>query len=347
MRWSYNLERSQAVALWLFAVAAMIIAMVIVGGATRLTGSGLSITEWQPIHGVIPPLSHADWVAEFEKYQRIPQYEYVNRGMTLAAFKGIFWWEWSHRLLGRLIGVVFAVPLLVFLLTRTIPRRLIWRCVVIFLLGGLQGLVGWWMVASGLEQRVSVAPERLATHLGLALIIFCACIWTGLEAWWGKARPLPGLESKWRALGLVLPALAFVQSLLGALVAGNQAGLVFNDWPLMNGRWFPEGYAIPGASLVKSLLHSQAAVQFNHRIGAYTLFVCALLFAIGVARDRLPTPVRTLSNLLAFLVLCQACLGIWTLMNMAPLSLSIVHQLGAVVVLTTSVALAWRIRRPA
>ena len=183
MRWSYNLERSQAVAIWLFAIAALIVAIVIVGGATRLTGSGLSITEWAPIKGVLPPLSQAAWQAEFARYQRIPQFIYVNKGMTLPAFQSIYWWEWSHRLLGRLIGVVFAVPLFIFLVTRTIPRRLIWRCVIILLLGGLQGLVGWWMVASGLEGRVTVAPERLATHLGLALVLFAACVWTGLEAW--------------------------------------------------------------------------------------------------------------------------------------------------------------------
>jgi cytochrome c oxidase assembly protein subunit 15 len=347
MRWSYNLERSQAVALWLFAVAALIVAIVIVGGATRLTGSGLSITEWKPIHGTIPPLSAGAWQAEFEKYQQIPQYRFINQGMTLAAFKGIYWWEWTHRLLGRLVGVVFAVPFLVFLLTRSIPPRLIWRCAVILVMGGLQGLVGWWMVASGLSDRVSVAPERLATHLGLALVIFCACIWTGLEAWWGRARHGYGLDGKWRALGLGLPALALFQSLLGALVAGNQAGQIYNDWPLMNGRWFPEGYWLKGQGLWRTLFHSQAAVQFDHRLGAYLLFVCAVAFAIGASRARLPGPVRALAHLLAALVTLQAGLGIWTLMSHAPLSLSLAHQIGAVAVLTTAVALAWRVRRPA
>ena len=347
MRWSYNLERSQSVAVWLFAVAVLIVAIVIVGGATRLTGSGLSITEWHPVTGAVPPLSEPAWQAEFAKYQHIPQYQFINRGMTLAAFKSIYWWEWTHRLLGRLIGVVFAVPFLIFLVTRTIPRRLIWRCTVILLLGGLQGLVGWWMVASGLSNNVFVAPERLATHLGLALIVFCACIWTGLEAWWGKARVGYGLEGRWRAFGLVLPGLAFVQSLLGALVAGNHAGQIYNDWPRMNGRWFPEDYALKGQALWKTLFNSQAAVQFDHRIGAYLLFACAIAFAIGVSRARLPAPVRVLSQLLAILVTVQAALGIWTLVSHAPLSLSLVHQVGAVVVLTTATALAWRIRRPA
>jgi cytochrome c oxidase assembly protein subunit 15 len=347
MRWSYNLERSQAVATWLFAIAVLIIAMVIVGGTTRLTGSGLSITEWRPVTGVVPPLSDQAWLAEFQKYQHIPQYEFVNRGMTLAAFKSIYWWEWAHRLLGRLIGVVFAVPFVIFLVTRTIPRRMIWRCVLILALGALQGLVGWWMVASGLSQRVSVAPERLATHLGLALVLFCACVWNGLEAWWGKARIGYVLEERWRVLGMVLALFVLFQSLLGALVAGNHAGLVYNDWPLMNGHIFPSDYSAPGQGLWQTLFHSQAAVQLHHRIGAYLLFACTVAFAIAVQRARLPGPVRALAAILALATTLQAALGIWTLMSVAPLSLSLTHQIGAVLVLTVAVALAWRIRRPA
>ena len=347
MRWSYNLERSKPVAVWLFAVAILIVAIVIVGGATRLTGSGLSITQWKPLSGVLPPLSDQAWAAAFDGYRAIPQFRLVNPDMTLEGFKSIYWGEWTHRLLGRLVGVVFAVPFIVFLLTRFIPRRLIWRCTALLLLGGLQGLVGWWMVASGLSVRVSVAPERLATHLGLALFVFCACIWTGLEAWWGRARVGYGLDEKWRVLGFGLPALALVQSLLGALVAGNQAGQAYNDWPLMNHRVFPEDYWLKGQGLWKTLFHSQAAVQFDHRIGAYLLFACAVAFAIGVSRARLPTPVRALAHLLAALVTLQAALGVWTLMSHAPLSLSLTHQVGAVLVLTTATALAWRVRRPA
>jgi cytochrome c oxidase assembly protein subunit 15 len=347
MRWSYNLERSRAVAIWLFAVAAVILAIVVVGGATRLTGSGLSITEWRPVTGAVPPMSEAAWTAEFARYQQIPQYKYINQGMSLDAFKGIYWWEWTHRLLGRLVGVLFAVPFLVFLALRSIPRRLIWRCVVILLLGGLQGLVGWWMVASGLSVRVSVAPERLALHLGLALIVLCACVWTGLEAWFGKARVGYGLEDKWRLPAAALMVLAFVQSLLGALVAGNDAGQVYNDWPLMNGRIIPDDYVAQGGGLAKTLLHSQGAVQFDHRLGAYVLFASALAFALAVTRARLPTPVKALAHLLAALVFLQAGLGVWTLMEHAPLVLSSLHQVGAVGVLTCAVILAWRARRPA
>src|SRR5579875_1191406 len=188
MRWSRSPDRSVAVALWLFLIAALVLAMVVVGGATRLTGSGLSITEWRPVTGAVPPLSHQAWLAEFQRYQRIPQYRFLNRGMSLGEFQFIYWWEWTHRFLGRLIGVVFFVPLVAFLGWRRMPARLTWRCVLLLILGGLQGAVGWWMVASGLSQRVSVAPERLATHLGLALVIYGFAVWTGLEAWFGRPR---------------------------------------------------------------------------------------------------------------------------------------------------------------
>ena len=343
MRWSYNLERSRLVAIWLFTVALIVLALVIVGGATRLTGSGLSITEWRPVTGAIPPLTEAGWASEFAKYKQIPQYTQVNVGMTLEAFKTIYWWEWGHRLLARLVGVIFAVPFAIFLVTKTIPRRLIWRCWVLLALGGLQGFVGWWMVSSGLSDRVSVAPERLATHLGLALLVFCLCIWTGLEAWFGKARGPGQADARWRLGSRVLFGLAFFQSLLGALVAGNDAGLIYNDWPLMNGRFFPADYAADG--LWRTLAHSQAAVQFNHRLFGYLLFVAAIAFAVGVARARFGGPVKPLAMLTAALVTAQAGLGVWTLMAAAPLSLSILHQTGAVAVLAASLGLAWRMRR--
>lgn len=347
MRWSYNLERSQAVALWLFAVAALILGIVVVGGATRLTGSGLSITEWRPIEGVLPPLTDQGWATEFAKYQRIPQFRYVNPTMTVEAFKGIYWWEWTHRFLGRLVGVAFAAPFVAFLVLRRIPRRLIWRCLAILALGGLQGFVGWWMVASGLAGRVSVAPERLATHLGLALIIMGACVWTGLEAWFGKARPGYALEPRWRFAATALPVLAFVQSLLGALVAGADAGQVYNDWPLMNGRILPADYVAAGGGLWRTLLHSQAAVQFNHRLMAYVLFACVIGFWLAVSGTRLAAPVKALAQALGLLVMLQMLLGIWTLMAHAPVWLSSLHQIGAVAVLICAVVLAWRVRRPA
>jgi cytochrome c oxidase assembly protein subunit 15 len=330
------------VAVWLFVTAFLVFCMVVVGGATRLTGSGLSITEWKPVTGVIPPLSEHGWLVEFQKYQRIPQYRFVNRDMTLAGFQGIYWWEWTHRLLGRLLGVVFGLPFVIFLILRRIPARLIWRCVTLFGLGGLQGLVGWWMVKSGLEGRVSVAPERLATHLGLALILYAGLIWTGWEAWAGAARP--DHRPRWSAAGAALAVMALIQSLLGALVAGNQAGLVDNDWPLMNRAVIPIDYWAGG--LWRTLIHSQAAVQFNHRLGGYVLLAMAIAFAVGALRSRrLAAQTKALFVVAAVLVTCQAALGVTTLMLHAPLGLSVLHQAGAAIVLGLAVTLAWRSQR--
>ena len=336
-------ETSRPVAVWLFAVAALVFGMVVLGGSTRLTGSGLSITEWRPVTGTLPPLGHAAWLAEFQKYQHIPQYRLINSGMSLSDFQGIYWWEWAHRLLGRLIGVAFLVPFVIFLAMRRIPKRLIWRTVVIFALGGLQGLVGWWMVASGLVARVSVAPERLAVHLGLALLVFCLLIWTGLEAWFGPGRT--NLEMRWRLPAALVAALVFLQIMLGGLVAGNNAGQIYNDWPLMNGRLFPPDYVGSGGFL-HALMHSQAAVQFNHRIGAYLLVIAAIVaVVVGVRRRELPRGASELAFLFAALVLAQATLGVVTLINHAPLALALMHQCLAAVVLASALGLAWRVRR--
>jgi heme a synthase len=337
-------DRSRPVALWLFAVAFLVLCMVVVGGATRLTGSGLSITEWKPISGVIPPLSQAAWQAEFANYQRIPQYRLINHGMSLQAFQGIYWWEWTHRLLGRLLGVVFAVPFLVFLAMGSLPRRLIWRCVVLFALGGLQGGVGWLMVRTGIvpKDAIAVAPEALAAHLGFALFLFGALIWTALEALAGAPRS--SHQPRWALAALAIAVLALIQCVLGALVAGNHAGLIYNDWPLMAGHLFPKAYWIGG--LWTSLLHSQAAVQFNHRLGAYLLLALAIGSAIAARQS--PLVGRATQGLFlatAVLVSLQACLGIATLMMRAPLGLSALHQVGATLVLACAVALAWRSQR--
>lgn len=336
-------DRSRPVAIWLFIVAAMVFAMVVVGGATRLTDSGLSITQWQPIMGALPPMSEQAWRESFELYKQIPQYHLVNPDMTLEGYKGIFWWEWAHRLLGRTVGAAFAIPFAVFLIRRDIPRRLIWRCAAMLGLGGLQGLVGWWMVSSGLAERVSVAPERLMTHLGLALALFVLLIWTALDAWNGAPRVED--RSPWRGWALAFLGAVFVQSLLGALVAGNDAGLVYNDWPLMNGRFFPAEYA--GVGFWGTLAHSQAAVQFHHRLVAYALFVAAILMAVWARRDRLlVADAKALAAVVAGVVSLQAGLGVWTLVAAVPIGLGVLHQAGAAVLLAVATAFAWRVRRP-
>lgn len=335
-------DRSRPVAIWLFVVAALVLAMVVVGGATRLTDSGLSITQWKPIRGTLPPLSAAEWQAEFDGYKQIPQYAQLNAGMSLGQFKVIFWWEWAHRLLGRIVGLAFFVPFVVFALRRELPRRLFLRLAGIFVLGGLQGLVGWWMVSSGLSDRVYVAPERLMTHLGLAFALFAMLLWTGFDAWAGAARQT--LPSPWGRRAAIVAGMIYVQVLLGALVAGNKAGLVFNDWPLMNGRFFPDDYW--AGSLWASLAHSQGAVQLHHRLFAYLLTILALLMGLAAWRSSyLARDAKLLGLGVGVAVLLQASLGIATLMAHATLALSIAHQLAAALVFTLAIAFAWRVRR--
>lgn len=335
-------DRSTAVAVWLGVVALFILAMVVVGGATRLTGSGLSITEWKPIMGALPPMGDAAWAEAFHKYRQIPQYQLVNAGMTLAEFKYIFWWEWGHRLLGRVIGLIFAIPFVYFLIRRQIPRRLIWRCVGLLVLGGLQGLAGWWMVASGLSERVSVAPERLTLHLGLALILFVAVVWTALDAFAGKPRQ--DSVTRWRTGALVFLGAVFLQCLLGALVAGTDAGFVYNDWPLMNGHVWPQDYA--GNGVWQTLAHNQASVQLHHRLGAYAIALATVFLVAMAGRSRtLNSNSKQAAWILGGVVALQVLLGIAALMMVVPLWLGLLHQAGAVLLLAAATLFAWRVRR--
>lgn len=327
-------ERSRATAAWLFAVAALVFAMVVVGGATRLTDSGLSITEWRPVTGAVPPLSQADWQSEFAKYRTIPEYQRVNAGMSLEQFKTIYWWEWGHRFLGRLIGLAYGLPFVVLLALRRIPRRLLPHTTVLLALGGLQGFIGWWMVSSGLSERVDVAPERLTTHLGLALVIFMGLVWTGLEAWRG---PQVSTRSAWRTAAAGLLALTFGQILLGGLVAGNDAGLVHADWPLMSGRLVPEDY--DNGSIWMTAVHGPAATQLHHRLGAYLLFAGAIAMALAAWRGRAGQALRGPALTFAGLVTAQAALGIATLVSLVPLALGVLHQAGAVLVLLSALLL--------
>ncbi|HAC01693.1 COX15/CtaA family protein [Brevundimonas naejangsanensis] len=335
-----DLDRSRAVALWLFFCATLVFAMVVVGGATRLTGSGLSITEWKPIMGALPPMNHADWVEAFDKYKAIPQYTEVNAGMSMAQFQYIFWWEWAHRLLGRLIGAVFALPFIAFLAFRVIPRRLIGRCAVLLALGGLQGLIGWWMVSSGLAERVDVAPERLATHLGLAFLIFAGLIWTGLEAWAGVEANRPSRAWTWGA-GLLLGGV-FIQCLLGGLVAGAKAGLIYTDWPLMNGAFFPP---IAWGQGALAFLHDQGLVQLNHRIGAYVLLFAGTFYAVQALRGRLDGGLGVAAVVFAGGLWFQAGLGVMTLIHAVPVTLGVLHQAVAALVLGAATVNLWLVRR--
>lgn len=312
-------SQKRDIALWLFIVAGAVAMMVVVGGLTRLTDSGLSITQWQPIAGIVPPLSQAAWAEAFLLYQQIPEYQLINRGMSLAEFKYIYWWEWAHRALGRVVGVIFLVPFLVFLWR----RRLSWgetpALLVLFVLGAGQGVLGWYMVQSGLVDRVDVSHYRLAAHLGLALVIFVFSLWLGLRYWYGKGG------GTYQGLATLIVVLVLGQSVLGALVAGLDAGKVYNDFPLMAGAWIPEGLFSP---LSGAVLDDPLSVQFIHRITAYALFLLVIWHSWTI-RNSLDLTAKALLTA----IFAQILLGIATLIYIAPLALAAAHQIGGVVVL--------------
>lgn len=324
-----------AVGLWLLAVAAVILGMVVIGGLTRLTGSGLSITQWKPIMGALPPLSDAEWADAFAKYRQIPQYLLQNSNMTLEGFKGIFWWEWTHRLLGRLVGVLFAVPFLWFAATGAIARRDWPRFVILFALGGLQGLIGWWMVQSGLETRVSVSQYRLAIHLGAAIILLGAMVWAALE----YLRPGQSTGFSKRAGAFV--GLVYLQMLLGALVAGLHAGLIYNTWPDMNGRLLPEDPFFLSPWWL-NFFENEGLVQFVHRIGAYV--VAGAVAWVYVEGIKLSGWAKKTAKLAAALTAFQIFLGIATLLMMAPQFLAALHQVTAALLFCVAVWHAYEVR---
>lgn len=340
----HGVDRStQLVRLWLFVVAAMIFAMVVVGGSTRLTGSGLSITEWAPIMGAIPPLSETDWAVAFAKYREIPQYRLENAGMTLDEFKAIFWWEWSHRLLGRTVGFVYALPLAWFALRGVVRRADLPRYLLLLALGGLQGVVGWWMVASGLVDRVSVAPYRLAVHLTLAVVLFAAVLWTALTR--GRSHLVRRRSPVLRIGAGLIVAWVILQICLGALVAGNHAGLVYNTWPSMNGDFVPPDLW-NWEPWWRNLFENHAMVQFLHRMGAYVLFTLVIgQFALVVVTAR-TTTARISAFVLGLAVAFQMVVGIATLLMQVPISLALTHQAIAMVVLAAAVVHAVSVFAP-
>ena len=327
--------------LWLYAVAALMVATVVVGGATRLTKSGLSIVEWKPVTGVVPPLSHAEWQAEFAKYQQIPQYRELNRGMSLPQFQTIYWWEWSHRLLARLVGAAFLLPFLFFLWRGWIEPRLQRQLWTLFGAGALLGAVGWWMVSSGLSARVSVSQYRLAFHLTLACAIYAAIVWTALGLSGRTPQTVP--RRVW-AGAVALVALVVVQIYLGALVAGLDAGLTFNTWPLIDGAFIPSAERLWFETPVwRNLFENTLTVQFNHRMAAYALWLIAVLHAIDAARLGGDGRAGRGALALAVAVTIQAGIGIATLLYQATIGLALTHQAMAIVVLTIAVVHARRI----
>jgi cytochrome c oxidase assembly protein subunit 15 len=335
---------TRAIIVWLSVCCVLVFAMVVVGGVTRLTHSGLSITEWQPIIGTLPPLAAADWNDAFAKYQATPEFREVNHAMTLAEFKGIYWWEYFHRLLGRAIGVAFIGPYLWFLARRRIPPGYAWPLVGIFLLGGLQGAVGWLMVQSGLVDDPRVSQFRLTAHLGLAFAIFAAMLWTALSLAFPRRSERPSAEARaLRSLARAVAALVFVMVLSGGFVAGIRAGFAYNTFPLM------QGHVIPPEILMldpwwKNFFWNMATVQFDHRMLAWLLAFSVPLLWWRVRRVDVPARAKHLGSALLGMLAVQISLGIATLVNVVPLPLAALHQAGAVAVFALALAAAHALR---
>lgn len=317
-------DRLRPVRIWLYVIALLVLVMVAVGGITRLTDSGLSITSWKPISGAIPPLSAADWQAEFDAYKQIPEYQTQNHWMSLAEFKFIFWWEWGHRFLGRLIGLAFFVPFIVFLAQKRLDRSLALPLAVLFVLGGLQGFLGWWMVSSGLSDRVDVSQYRLAAHLGAACILFIALIWVARSITPkppGSVPPPP----RWRLAVLALGALLYLQLIAGAFVAGTDAGYSHNTWPLMDGRIIPNGLFVMQPAWV-NFFENVLTIQFAHRMIAYLIAVYVAALVWRGAKNPGFAGVHGWMPRIGLLVALQIALGITTLLTVVPISLGVGHQ---------------------
>ncbi len=336
-------RRRLRVALWLFAVAYMIWGMIMLGGATRLTGSGLSIMEWAPVTGILPPLSNAEWHRLFDLYKQIPQYQLLHEGMGIAGFKAIFWLEWIHRAWGRLIGFVFLVPLIWFAATGGIERRLMPRLVLLFVLGGLQGFAGWFMVQSGtFPGSIAVSPYRLVLHLTLALTLFGVILWTALS----QISPVPvSIPRAARVRGLAIGSVVMVglTIIAGGFTAGTHAGLEYNTFPLMDGRLIPEGYDMLSPPL-RNLTENPIAVQFDHRVLATLTAITVLATLFAGFRTRMPRHARAALLCMAAAVAVQYCLGIATLLTVVSIPIAVAHQATAVLLLASSLFAAHTLR---
>lgn len=326
---------ARPIGLWLVAVAALVFAMVVVGGVTRLTRSGLSIVEWKPVMGAVPPLAETQWQAEFEKYQRTPEYREVNAGMSLAEFKQIYYVEWTHRLLGRLIFIVYLVPLVYFGLRRRLSLSLALKLLGILALGALQAALGWFMVQSGLVDIPRVSPYRLTAHLALAVVMYGCLLWLALNL---LAHRVEHARPRLGRLGWCVTGLVFLMILAGGFVAGTHAGFAFNTFPLMNGRFLPPGLFAMDPWWV-NIFENIAMVQFNHRLLAYVLLVTVLCYWLYGRNVGLRQPVRGALHLLLAALVAQITLGVATLLCAVPISLGSLHQAGALIVFSIALYL--------
>lgn len=348
---------ARAIAAWLWCVAAMVLVTLVVGGATRLADAGLSIVEWRPVTGVLPPFTEAGWQAELEKYRQIPEYQLVNRGMSLAEFKVIYWWEWGHRMAGRAIGLVFVLPLAFFWARGMVPGWLKPRLLVLLALGGLQGFVGWWMVSSGLVDRVDVSQYRLATHLTLACVILALTVWTAAAVLAREgpaargpvpspsdgriARSRPQGGALVRAGSAVLLALVLVQIFLGGLVAGLDAGLASNTWPLMNGALAPPGL-LTLTPWWLNLFENPLTVQFDHRVFGYLLWLFAAAHAVAAIRAAPTSAVARRAGAILAVMTAQVGIGVATVVLGVPVDVALAHQLTGGVLVAMA---AWHAQR--
>jgi cytochrome c oxidase assembly protein subunit 15 len=332
------------IGIWLFACCGLIFLMVVVGGITRLTHSGLSMTEWQPLVGAVPPLNDAQWTEVFEKYQQTPEYEKINRGMTIEEFKGIFWWEYFHRLLGRSIGAAFLLPFLYFFARRKIDGSMARRFVLIFALGALQGALGWYMVRSGLIDNPHVSPYRLTAHLGLAFLIYGAILRTALEILSPSLTPPDERFRRPRRFAAALAALIFLMVLSGGMVAGTRAGFVYNTFPLMDGHWIPQGIMALQPWYL-NVFENIPTVQFDHRLIAVSLALLVPAFWLYVRQMRASQRVRSAATLLLGVLVFQISLGISTLLQGVPVMLAASHQAGALLLFTAAVLVHRELRR--
>ena len=330
-------SRTRPVAVWLFACCLLVLAMIVVGGVTRLTHSGLSITEWQPLVGTLPPMNDADWQVVFGKYKQTPEFKLINRDMTMEGFKRIFWWEYAHRLLGRFIGFAFLLPLLWFWVRRHIDRPLAWRLLGIFVLGGLQGAMGWYMVMSGLVDNPRVSQFRLTAHLSLAFVLFGAMLWTAL----GLIHPARRLadtlpDASLARMGKWITGIICYMIVSGGFVAGVRAGLAYNTFPLMNGQFFPrESFLME--PLWMNFFWNMATVQFDHRLGAWVLAALVPIFWLRAVFGSMDMRTRIAATLLLLMFAAQATLGIYTVLLRVPVWLGALHQCGAVLLLAAAI----------
>src|SRR6476659_10322773 len=337
---SAKAHHARTLRVWLGLVALLIVAMILVGGATRLTDSGLSITEWKPVTGVIPPLTESAWQEAFDAYQKIPEYLELKRGMSLAEFKIIYWWEWGHRFLGRMIGLAFLIPFLALWAAGYIPRAWLPRLAGLFVLGGLQGAVGWYMVKSGLITRVDVSQYRLAAHLGIAVAILGYTLWLIVDL---VPRQRSAVRSGSRAptwVAAAVLALVYLQILAGGIVAGIDAGFGDNTWPLINGAFVPNGLGEAKAWYL-NLFENPLTVQFDHRMLGYTVVLATIAQAAWLAFGRKDPELITSAFILMCFALLQATLGVWTLLLSVPIALGLAHQAGAILLFAAALYHIW------